>query len=475
MKSKIKSISIRKGQTVRDALKAIERGALGIALVIDEDKKFCGLVTDGDVRRAFLAGSDKNTPIDTIMQRNAVTTREGMSKEEILKLMNSAVRHIPILDKDNRVVDLASYIHYFNIPVAEPSLEEKEMEYVQKCITTNWISSAGQYVEDFERNFSDFCNTKYGIATCNGTAALHLALTVLGIGQGDEVIVPTMSFIATANAVTYTGAKPVFVDSSIDTWNINPDKIEEAITQRAKAIIAVHLYGHPADMDPILEIARKYNLHVIEDAAEAHGAEYKGRKVGSLGDIGCFSFYGNKIITTGEGGMVVTNSAPIMKMAKILRNHGMSPKKRYWHSYIGFNYRLTNIQAAIGVAQLERIETFIESKRRNAFWYTELLKNIPGITLPAEQEWAKSVYWMYSVLIEENYSLSRDELIERLAGKGIESRPIFYPIHTMPPYLDKKQSFPIAEEISRKGISLPSAVGLTQDEIKRVVKSIILK
>ena len=360
------------------------------------------------------------------------------------------------------------------IPVTDLSFEGNELAYVTDCIKTGWVSSLGKYVREFEERFGGYCGAKFGIATSNGTTALHLALAVLGIGPGDEVLVPTLTFVATANAVVYTGAKPVFVDSEPRTWNLDAARIEEKITERSKAIIPVHVYGHPADMDPILEIARRHHLYVIEDAAEAHGALYKGRRVGSLGDMSCFSFYGNKIITTGEGGMVLTDNAEWAERARRLRDHGMSKEKRYWHPEIGFNYRLTNLQAALGVAQLERIDGIIAAKRRNAALYNDLLRDVPGVSLPPEAAWAQSVYWMYSILVEDQYGRSRDELMKELKASEIDSRPIFYPIHTMPPYLpgSQGQEFPIAVELSRKGLNLPSSATLTPQQINQICQAI---
>jgi len=298
------------------------------------------------------------------------------------------------------------------IPIAEPLLSKEELNNVIEAVKSGWISSKGKFIPEFEEKFAHYCGVKYGIATSNGTVALHLALTALGIGPGDEVIIPTLTFVATANAVTYTGAKPIFIDSQPEYWCIDPEKIEEAITAKTKAIIPVHLYGHPCDMDAILAIAKRHNLYVIEDAAEAHGAEYKGRKVGSFGDISCFSFYGNKIITTGEGGMCLTNDEKLAEKMRILRDHGMNPNKRYWHDVIGFNYRMTNMQAAIGVAQLKKLDGFIERKRNIAKWYTEELKDLAEqkiLTLSPEMSWAKCVYWMYSIFM---LSSNEDSFLE---------------------------------------------------------------
>ena len=357
------------------------------------------------------------------------------------------------------------------IPIAEPSLGEEELNNVIEAVKSGWISSKGTFIEEFERNFSKYCNRKYGVATSNGTVALHLALKALRIEKGDEVIVPDLTFVAVANTVTYCNAKPVFVDSHPDYWCIDPERIEEKVTPRTKAIIPVHLYGHPCDMDAIIDITENHNLYVLEDAAEAHGADYKGKKVGSFGDISCFSFYGNKIITTGEGGMCLTNNEELAEKMRILRDHGMNQNRRYWYDVIGFNYRMTNLQAAVGVAQLEKLDKFIDKKRQIAREYSEELKDLEEkrlITLHPEMPWAKCVYWMYCILIEDNFGMSRDELMKKLEEKEIETRPFFYPVHVMPPHKNNKK-FPIAEEIARKGVNLPSGVALKEEEVKTLV------
>lgn len=354
------------------------------------------------------------------------------------------------------------------IPVAEPNINGNEKKYVLDCLSSTWISSKGEYITRFENGFAKFIGTKYAIATSNGTTALHLALLALGIGKGDEVIVPDLTFVASANTVAYTGAKPIFVDVDRTTWNIDPQKIEKSITSKTRAIMVVHLYGNPADMEKIKSISQKHNLFIIEDAAEAHGAQIKIRnkwnKVGSIGHIGCFSFYGNKIITTGEGGIIVTNSKKYAEKMKILRDHGQDPKRRYYHRIIGYNYRMTNIQAAIGVAQLENIEAFIAKKIWIAKIYSLLLTNREGITLPPQVSWAKNVYWMYSVLINKPYSLSRDKLMSILLHHGIETRPFFYPITFLPPYKLKTNNSNTSY-ISKHGINLPSSVTLKEEQI----------
>ena len=353
------------------------------------------------------------------------------------------------------------------IPVAAPVLGEKELEYVTDCVRSGWVSSLGEYVRRFEREFAAYCGVRHGVATHNGTVALHLVLAALGIGPGDEVIVPTLTFVATGNAVTYTGATPIFVDSDPATWNIDPLAAARAVTPRTRALIAVHLYGHPADMDPLRSLAEEYRLALIEDAAEAHGARYKGRRAGSLGDVAVFSFYGNKIITTGEGGMVVTDDAALVERCYFLENQAKASENPYWHTEIGYNYRMTNMQAALGVAQLERIDEFVAARVRNAQHYNQRLAGLPGITRPPSAAWADNVYWMYTVLVEDDYGLERDVLMARLRERGIETRPVFYPLHRLPMY-DHGLRLPVAEEIARRGINLPSGSALTPAEVDAV-------
>lgn len=362
------------------------------------------------------------------------------------------------------------------IPVCEPLLGEKEVEYVLDCLKTNWISSMGKYIGKFEEKFAGYCNCKYGIATTNGTTALHLALVSCGIGSGDEVIIPTYTMIASAFAVAYTGAIPVLVDADPETWNIDVNQIEARITPRTKAIMPVHIYGHPCDMGPIMEIAERYKLYVIEDAAEAHGAEYKGNRAGGIGHVNCFSFYANKIITTGEGGMVTTSNESIAERARSLKDLAHSKGKRFLHTDIAYNYRMTNIQAAIGLAQLERINELIEMRRRNAYLYNSRLINIPGITLPPEKEWAKNVYWMYAILLHNDFGMSRDELMIRLKEKGIDTRAFFIPVHRQPAFLKMGlfagERYPIAEGLEKQGLYLPSSSGLTEDQINQVCNAV---
>lgn len=361
------------------------------------------------------------------------------------------------------------------IAVSQPVLAGNEIEYVMDCLKSTWISSKGKYIEEFERKFAEYIGTKYGLTTCNGTVALHLSLLAYDVGPEDEIIVPTLTYVATVNAVRYCGAVPVFVDAETATWNIDVAAIEAKITHRTKGIIVVHLYGHPVDMDPIMEVARKYKLFVIEDAAEAHGAEYKGRKVGSIGDIGVFSLYGNKVITSGEGGMIVTDSDVIAAKIRILKSQGMDTQRRFWHSIIGYNYRMTNIQAAIGLAQLEKIEWHIEQHLKVASIYAQCLAGNEKIVLPPQQPGTKNIYWLYTILLSPDLAVGRDTIMQWLAEKNIETRPVFYPIHSLPPYhkFAEGQFYPVADLIARSGINLPTHAKLTEDEVQYVSKHLI--
>jgi len=387
------------------------------------------------------------------------------------------------------------------IPVNQPLMAKNALSYVSDCITKGWISSAGEYVQRFEKEFSQYLKVKHAITTSSGTTALHLALASLGLGPGDEVLIPALTMIAVPYAVLYTGAKPVLVDVDPDIYNIDPARMREFIKKRCKfsrtkkvlidknndhavkAILPVHLYGHPCQMDEIMAIAKEFNLFVIEDAAEALGALFypEGVKknpiaVGIIGHAGCFSFYANKIITTGEGGMVVTASDDIAEKARSLKDLAHSPQKRFFHTELGFNYRMTNLQAALGLAQLEEIEKFIEIKQNIASSYRSLLSGVRGLTLPQEKEWAKSVCWMYTVLVGKDFGIPRDRLMGKLKERGIDTRTFFIPVHLQPLFKKNREykslSFPVAEELSQKGFYLPSGLALTDDQIQEVTEAI---
>ena len=355
------------------------------------------------------------------------------------------------------------------IPIAQPSISGNEKKYILSCLKSTWISSAGEFIDRFENSFAQFIDTKYAITTSNGTTALHLALLALGIGPGDEVIVPALTFVTTANVVTYTGAKPVFVDIDKHSWNMDPTKIENSITKKTRAIIPVHLYGYPADMNKIMRIARMHKLFVIEDAAEAHGALIQRKKVGAIGDIGCFSFFGNKIMTTGEGGMITTNSKKLSEKIRLLKNHGMDKKRPYYHPIIGYNYRLTNLQAALGLAQLEQIKKLLAKRTQIAKIYENLLSQIPGIVLQPKEEEVSPVCWLFSLRITQSFGTSSKKVITHLKKHGIDARPFFITLPKLPMYQTKKQ-FPIADQVSQEGINLPTFVGLTKKQQQLIVR-----
>lgn len=366
------------------------------------------------------------------------------------------------------------------IPVCEPFLNGNELKYVTDAVSTGWISSSGQYVNDFEKKFAEYCGCKYGVAVCNGTIALHLALLALGIGKGDEVIIPTFTMIASAFAVCYTGAKPVFVDAEKETWNIDVSKIEEKITPKTKAIMPVHIFGKMCDMDAISAIAQKHNLFIVEDAAEAHGAEYHGKKSGSFSDIAGFSFFANKNITTGEGGMVVTNNKTVYDQARYYKNvcFPLDGPRNYQHDDIGFNYRMSNVVAAIGLAQVEKADVYREMRIRNHKLYRNYLKDIPGIIFQSEPaENCIDVCWMNTIVVDPKaYGHTRDELIAHLKEKGIDTRLLFTGMHKQKALIDfgcdSTGNYPVCEWLTKNGFYLPSASSLQMEDVEYICQTV---
>jgi len=361
------------------------------------------------------------------------------------------------------------------IPVNEPLLNGNEKKYLAECIETGWISSEGPFVGQFEKQLSEKINRKYGVAVTNGTAALDIAVEALGIGQGDEVIMPAFTIISCVGQIVRSGAKPVLIDSDPLTWNMNISQIEDRITAKTKAIMVVHIYGLPVDMEPILDLAERYNLRVIEDAAEMIGQTYKGKPCGSFGDISTFSFYPNKHITTGEGGMVVTNDDQLFESTKELRNLCFQNKKRFVHEHLGWNMRMTNMQAAIGVAQLEKLDEFVQRKRKMGLQYNSLLKDVDGIQLPlTHTDYADNIYWVYGIVLDDSIDFDAEEAIRRFAKKGIGTRPFFWSMHEQPVLkrmgLFKDEQFPVSERLSRRGLYLPSGMTLTEEQIKETVE-----
>jgi len=360
------------------------------------------------------------------------------------------------------------------IPVNEPLLDGNEKKYLIECIETGWISSEGPFIKQLEEQFAARVGRQYGIAVSNGSVALDAAVVALGIGHGDEVILPTFTIISCAAAIVRAGATPVVVDSDPRTWNMDVRQIEAKITPRTKAIMVVHIYGLPVDMDPVLALAKKYGLHIIEDAAEMHGQTYKGRPCGSFGDISTFSFYPNKHITTGEGGMIVTDDAHLAERCRSLRNLCFQPQKRFVHEELGWNLRMSNVQAALGVAQLERLDNFVAQKRQMGQRYTELLTGIPGIQLPlTKTNYADNIYWVYGLLLNDSVPFDAEEAMRRLGQQKIGTRPFFWCMHEQPVFkkmgLFEGESCPVAEKMARRGFYIPSGLALTGEQIEQVV------
>lgn len=367
-------------------------------------------------------------------------------------------------------------MHEF-IPVNEPLLDGNEKKYLMECIDTGWISSEGPFVQRFEEEMAKTVNRKYGVAVSNGTAALEIAVQALNIGKGDEVIMPTFTIISCAAAVVKAGAKPVFVDSDPNTWNMDVSKIEEKITAKTKAIMVVHIYGLPVEMEYVLELARKYKLKIIEDAAEMHGQTYNNQPCGSFGDISIFSFYPNKHITTGEGGMILTNEEHLAERCRGIRNLCFMPERRFVHEEIGFNYRMTNLQAALGVAQLERLQKFVEKKRYIGEKYTSLLGNVKGLQLPlADTSYADNIYWVFAIVLDDSLPFDAEWIMKKLAERNIGTRPFFWPMHEQPVFkktgIVGEGSYPVAEKIARRGFYIPSGLAITDLQMEQVAQEL---
>lgn len=368
----------------------------------------------------------------------------------------------------------------------EPSLSGNEERYVVECLRSGWISSAGAFLDRFESGFANWCGRAHGVAVANGTVALELALSCLDLRPGDEVILPTFTIVSCLQAVAYAGATPVLVDADPRTWCMRPDDVAQAVTARTRAILPVHIYGHPVDMDPIQELAARRGIAVVEDAAEAHGAEYlsgradgpgRWRRCGSFGAMSCFSFYANKIITTGEGGMVLTDDPAFAERLRSRRNLCFQAGRRFFHEELGHNFRMTNLQAALGVAQLERVESAVARKRAVGAAYTRGLGGLPGLQLPVEETWARNVYWMYGVVIDEATGWDAASAASHLRAAGVETRPFFLGMHAQPAYQarwprTRPEGFPVADRLARQGLYLPSGLALTDGQVARVCDAV---
>ncbi len=444
----------------------------GIVFVQNDRGIFQGVLTDGDIKRALMQGYTLNERAEKFVKPIAVLATEDETEMSIQGKFADNIRVIPIIDKEKKL--LGYYKQEGKTPIADPQLNGNELNYLLDAFVSTWISSSGYYINKFEQDFSSYCGSSYGVAVSNGTVSLHLALVALGIKTGDEVIVPDLTFAATINAVLYTGATPIIVDIEESSWCIDPNRIKEAITPKTKAIIPVHLYGQPCDMDSIMKIANEYNLYVIEDCAEAHGAMFNGKRVGSFGDIGCFSFFGNKVITTGEGGMCVTNSEELSNSMRKLRDHGMSKERRYYHDVVGYNYRMTNLQAAIGVGQIERIDDILSWREVLEEKYRKILKNETNVILQRKDIAArKKVAWLVSILVQPE---KRDEMILQMKQIGIDSRPFFVPLSKMDIYKAyAPKECTVSNRISKRGINLPTNYRVTEEVIEKIAVILSMK
>lgn len=455
--------------TIKDVMRCIDNNCKEIAFIVDDNKRLVGIATDGDIRRALLNGAGLKESVKTYMNKNFSYALNPVDAQRIFQNYDYAIKIIPIVDENMHVMDYIEYNNRQHIALAQPQLNGNEYNYLMDAFFSTWISSTGKYVTQFEENFSKYCGVQYGIATSNGTTALHLALTALGIGEGDEVIVPDITFAATINAVIYTGATPVIVDIESDSWCIDPNEIEKAITSNTRAIIPVHIYGQPCDIGRICDIARKHSLYVVEDCAEAHGAEWHGKKVGSFGIISCFSFFGNKVITTGEGGMCITDSKDLNKKMRILRDHGMSKDRKYYHEVVGFNYRMTNLQAAIGLAQTERIDEILEWRSELEEQYKKVFAPFSEIQLQKMLDDRKKITWLVSILVNEN---QRDKILYRLKENNIDARAFFVPLSEMSIYKKYARECIKSKKISQMGLNLPTTYDIDKDKIEKIASII---
>jgi perosamine synthetase len=491
----IRRLVCHQKESLYRVLDTINQNGKGIVFAVDDAGRFVGTISDGDIRRAILAKCSLEAPATDILDHGSplfgqilalvnredvknkligksISARVGTPLDELLTLVDRRIRIIPLLDGQERVEDYFEYKSAFYAPVSSPIFQGNELAYLVDCIESNWISSQGRYVADLETQFARFCGAAHGVAVSSGTAALHLALAALGVGPGDEVILPDLTFAATANAVIYTGATPVLVDIDPGNWCIDPARIEAHITSRTRAIIPVHLYGRPADMTAISAIARRHDLVVVEDCAEAMGATIDRRRVGGFGHVGCFSFFANKIMTTGEGGMCVCADGALARRMRTLRDHGMSPGRKYWHETVGFNYRMTNLQAAIGVAQLERIDHLLGLREWICRHYDRTLGDLPLITAPRRRPGTRNVTWLASYLLDP--SVDRETFIDAAGGAGIDIRPFFYPLSDMPPFRHMAPHFtPNAHSVSARGVNLPTSPSFKPAVYNRIADTLI--
>ncbi len=479
MNKSIDSITVKENSTLRETMECINRAGIKAAFVVDNQKKLLGVVTDGDIRRAILSGKNLEEKTKQIMTCHSVTAVKGTPADKLLEIMDKhGVDEVPIVDGRGVLVDVVLLRELKTIPLSSPDITEKEVNAIRQVLATPFLS-IGPKVTEFEKRIADYIGTKYAIAVNSGTSGLHLCVRSLGIHDGDEVITTPFSFIASANCLLFERAKPVFADIDEKTLCLDVSKIEEKITAKTKAILPVHIFGHPCEMDKIMEIARKYKLAVIEDACEAIGAEYQSKKVGSFGNCGVFAFYANKQITTGEGGMIVTNDENIAKLCRSMRNQGRGEDERWLaHVRLGYNYRMSELSASLGLTQIERISEMLAKRSRVADLYNNKLKKMKGIEIPYLAEKIKMSWFVYVIRLDsQKFSFSdRDKIINNLENKGIQCRNYFPAIHLEPFYREmfncQKGDYPITEKMADLTIALPFYNNLSETEIDYIVRSL---
>ena len=470
MTTLLENLIIRETEPIYSVLRQINLNGLGIVFVVDNHNHFVGVITDGDIRRGFLEKMQLDIEASKIANRNAVFGFDFEDENEWIrkikeKSKKEEITTIPILDSNRTIVNMFSHKDGHFFPISAPLLKGNELKYIIDCVETNWISSQGNYIVDFENEFAKKYSVKHALTTMNGTVALHLALHAAGIGPGDEVLVPTLTFAASVNSIIYTGATPVLVDIDESTWGIDCNHAEKLITKKTKAIMPVHIYGQPCNMGEVMKLAEKHNLKIIEDCAEAQGAKWNSKFVGTMGDVGCFSFFANKIMTTGEGGMCITNDAALYQKMKMLRDHGIDRSKSgYFHALVGFNYRMTNLQAAIGLAQLERIDFLIERRHQIDQKYKNFVERYSQFEWQKDIPGFEKVCWLASTLFHGK-KLNRDQLIQKLKEQAVDTRPFFVPMHQMEIYRQYANSqYPVADRVSLTGLNLPTSSNMTAEE-----------
>lgn len=463
--------------TLHDALLAIDKNGFGVVFLVDHERKLKGVLTDGDIRRLLLRG-DLLSDLIAIGSNNFNSSPKFINSyytpAAIWSLFGAGYKLLPIVDDANVVIDYSCQSHIRRFSISEPSIGGQEIANVHDCMVSGWISSHGKYIAEFENKFCQYLGGGFGIAVSNCTVALQLALKTFDIGLGDEVIVPDLTFAATINAVIHSGANPVLVDIDPSTWALDAIEVEKKINSKTKAIIVVHLYGQPARIDDLKKIADKYNLFLIEDCAESLGATYNQKLLSPKGDCACYSFFANKLITTGEGGMLVFDDINFFNRARVLRDHGMSQSTRYWHEVAGFNFRMTNMQAAVGVAQLSRIEEFLAKRKLIFELYNSIFINHREFNLLPRNDWSTNSCWLYTLFLADDDTNLRNALIEKIGQLGIDARVGFYPLHEMPPYSKfGRGDYPYSTQLSRGIISLPTSLSLVEEDIRYIASTVI--